>query len=512
MSSASVQNDAVKLEGGALWLTAIMLSIANFIVVLDTTIANVSVGHIAGSLAVSSSQGTYVITSYAVAEAITVPLTGWLAARLGTVRLFVSSMVMFGIFSLLCGMATSLEMLILCRVLQGFVGGPLMPMSQTILLRIFPPDKKAAAIGLWSMTTLVAPIVGPILGGILDDQLSWPWIFYINVPIALVCGYFSWQALKAHESKREKPPIDRVGLVLLIVWVAALQILLDKGKELDWFSSPFIIALAIIAIVGFAAFMIWELTDKTPIVDLRVFRHRGYWVSVMTIALAFGSFFGSAVLTPQWLQSYMGYTATQSGYVQAMSGILAVLVAPIAAQLSNKMDPRPLVFGGVMWMGVVTLFRSMSNTDMDFWQIAFPLLIQGIGLPFFFVPLTGLAMASVNVSEMASAAGLMSFCRTMAGAMATSIITTSWDDKATYNRAELAGFIDQAGTTMQSLINSGMSSDIARRTIDQVVQSQSIMLSTNQIFWISGLSFILAACAIWLAPKPDHSVDISEVH
>ncbi|WP_293761562.1 DHA2 family efflux MFS transporter permease subunit [uncultured Aquitalea sp.] len=503
---------APPLEGNKLWLAAMVLAAANFVAVLDTTIANVSVPNIAGGLAVSSSQGTYVITSYAVAEAITVPLTGWLAARLGTVRLFIGSMVLFGLFSLLCGMAGSIETLVLFRVLQGLAGGPLMPMSQTLLLRIFPKEKTGAAIGLWSMTTLIAPIMGPILGGYLCDQVSWPWIFYINVPITLLCGYAGWRLLKNQESLHEKLPMDRIGLILLVVWVASLQIMLDEGKNLDWFSSPEIIALAVVAAVGFAAFLIWELTEKNPVVNLRVFRHRGYWASVLTISLAFGSFFGATVLTPQWLQGYMGYTATEAGFATAMSGILAVLVAPMVAQLSTRVDPRPLVFFGVMWLGGVTLFRSFSSTDMGFWSVALPLLFQGLGMPFFFVPLTGLAMASVEVEEMASAAGLMSFMRTLSGAFATSLVTTAWEDKASYNHAELAGKVDSMGDTLRTLTSSGLNADAATAQLNQLLQTQSIMLSTNQIFWLSGLSFVVAACAIWLAPRPTRVADTSQAH
>lgn len=509
-NSAPASAPIVPLQGGQLWLAALLLAAANFVAVLDTTIANVSVPNIAGSLGVSSSQGTYVITSYAVAEAITVPLTGWLAARLGTVRLFAGAMILFGVFSLLCGMATSLEMLILFRVLQGLAGGPLMPMSQTLLLQIFPKEKAGAAIGLWSMTTLVAPIMGPILGGWLCDEASWPWIFYINVPIAIACGYFGWGLLKRYQSPIMKMRFDAIGLALLVLWVGAFQIMIDEGKNLDWFGSPVIVGLAVISAIGFSAFMIWELTERNPVVNLHVFRHRGYWVSVATISLAFGSFFGATVLTPQWLQAYMGYTATEAGHATAMSGILAVLVAPLAAQLSQRMDPRPLVFAGVMWLGAVTLYRSFATTDMDFWQVALPLLFQGLGMPFFFVPLTGLAMASVEPDEMASAAGLMSFMRTLSGAFATSIVTTAWDDKASHYHAELAALADSSPQALQQLGNGSI--EAGRQQLGQLIQSQSIMLSTNELFWLSGLSFVLAACMIWLAPRPGRVADTSQAH
>lgn len=501
------------LEGPQLIIAALMLALANFIVVLDTTIANVSVPHIAGGLAVSPSQGTYVITSYSVAEAITVPLTGWLASRFGTVRVFVASVLLFGIFSALCGMATSLGELVMFRVFQGLAGGPIMPMSQTMLLRIFPREKIGSAMGLWSMTTLVAPIMGPILGGVICDSWSWPFIFYINVPITILCALFAWRLLKAHETRTTKARIDRVGLALLIVWVASLQIMLDKGKELEWFDSPFIVAMAVTSAIGFVSFLIWEMTDQHPIVDLRVFRHRGYTMSVLTICLAFGGFFGSVVLTPLWLQSYMGYTATWAGLVNGMSGILAVFTAPFVAKMvGRKIDARRLVFLGVTWMALTILWRSFFTTDVTYLDNALPILLMGIGLPFFFVPLTGLALSSVDPEETASAAGLMNFARTLSGAFSASIIMTAWENTANARHAEIAGRIDPLGETSRALSAAGFSPEQVVAQMDAILQSQSIMLSTNHIFQISALVLMLAAAAIWLAPKPNRVADTSAAH
>ena len=347
------------LRGGQLALGATMLAMANFLAILDTTIANVSVSNIAGSLGTSTSQGTYVITSYAVAEAISVPLTGWLAGRFGAIRVFVTCFILFGLFSLLCGMATSMNMLVLFRVFLGFCGGPLMPLSQTLMLRIFPKEKSHAAIGLWSMTTLVAPIMGPILGGILCDQYSWPYIFYVKAPFALLAGVMCWQLLRRFEMPTLKLPIDKIGLGLLIIWVAALQIMLDEGKDHDWFASPRIVTLAIIAAIGFVSFLIWELTERNPVVDLRVFRHTGFRFSMLTLSLGFGAFFGITVLTPLWLQIYMGYTATIAGYSTAMMGVLAVFLAPLIANLASRIDPRPLVFIGVVW-GLLLFGKSLD--------------------------------------------------------------------------------------------------------------------------------------------------------
>jgi len=495
------------LSGGMLWFAAIILAAANFVAVLDMTIANVSVPTIAGGLGATTSQGTWVITSYAVAEAITVPLTGWLAARFGAVRVFTVAIVLFGVFSAVCGLANSLGMLVFARICQGFAGGPLMPLSQTLLLRIFPKEKATAAVGIWSMTTLVAPVLGPMLGGYICDEYSWPWIFYINLPIAFGCAFFAWKLLKRYEEPLVRNPIDRIGLALLIVWVGSLQLLLDEGKNLDWFASTEIIVLGIVAAIGFVAFLIWELHEEHPVVDLRVFRHRGFSASVLTISLAFAAFFGANVLTPQWLQTYMGYTSTAAGMATAWTGIFAVFVAPLAAGLSAKVDPRKLVFWGVLWLGIVCLWRTVATTDMGYWEVAMPLMAMGLGMPFFFIPLTGLAMASVEEPEMASAAGLMNFLRTLSGAFATSLITTMWDDQTTVNHAELVAISDSDQTLQRFFEGMGSVGETTLQNIDRLINAQAVMLATNQVMTIVAISFIVAAFAIWLAPKPQRVVD-----
>ena len=319
-----------------LWVAAIFLSLGNFLAVLNMTIANVAVPTIAGNLGASGSQGTWIITSYSVAEAILVPLTGWLTNRFGAVRLFVAACALFGIFSAVCGLSGSFDMLVLARVAQGMAGGPIMPMSQTLLLRIFPKKQAAAATGLWAVTSLVAPVVGPILGGILCDSYSWNWVFLINVPLAIVTTIACWMLLKRYRDTPKRESVDVMGLVLLIVWVGSLQVMLDQGKDLDWFSSDVIRVLTITAVIGFFAFLIWETTQKNPIVDLRVFRHRGFAVGNLCLVLTFGGFFALNVLTPLWLQGYMGYTATWAGYAMAWSGVSSILVAPFVSTLLAK--------------------------------------------------------------------------------------------------------------------------------------------------------------------------------
>ena len=496
------------LQGAALWFAAVMLAMANFAAVLDMTIANVSMSSIAGGLGISTSQGTWVITSYSVAEAIVVPLTGWLAGRFGTVRVFTTAMTMFGIFSALCGFSGSLEMLVFGRIMQGLSGGCLMPLSQTLLSQIFPKERAPAAMALWAMTTLVAPVLGPILGGAICDNLSWPFIFFINVPIALGCAPLIARMLGRFESVRIKAPIDIVGLVLLVVFVGALQIMLDIGKDHDWFAAVEIRALAAIAVIGFLAFLAWELTDDHPIVDLRVFRHRGFTAAVFTLSLGYGSMFGANVLTPLWLQSYMGYTSTWAGMTTAWSGTTAVVMAPIAGLLmARKLDPRRLVFLGLMWIAAVMLLRTYVTMDVTYWQIAIPLILMGFGLPLFFVPLTALSLGSVEERETASGAGLQNFLRTMSGAITTSLVTTAWDDKTTVAHAELAGLADRNGDVVRTLSASGMTHDAAINQLNGMVQSQSVMIATNQLMFVVAVAFAVAAFAIWLAPKPGRTVE-----
>jgi len=286
------------LSGNKLVLATLALSLATFMNVLDTTIANVALTTIAGDLGVSASQGTWVITSFGVANAISVPLTGWLSMRLGQLRLFLSSVLLFVAASFLCGASTNLEMLLGFRALQGLVAGPMIPLSQALLLQCYPKAKAGMAIALWAMTTVVAPVMGPVLGGWLTDNVSWPWIFYINLPVGLLSAWLTFNVLKGRESEKRRLPIDKVGLALLVIWVGAVQILLDKGKEEDWFNSSFIVILAVIALVAFVFFLIWELTEAHPIVDLSLFKGRNFATGTLAITVGYGVFFGNLVLIP----------------------------------------------------------------------------------------------------------------------------------------------------------------------------------------------------------------------
>ena len=490
------------LTGTRLWVAAFGLALANFVVILDTTITNVSVPHIAGGLAISPSQGTWTITSYAVAEAITVPLTGWLAARFGAYRTLVVSLIGFALFSVLCGIARTIELLVVLRVFQGLCGGPLMPLTQTLMLRIFPPEKMGTANALWGVTTISAPILGPIVGGYISDNWSWPWIFYINLPVVVLCLGIIVKLVGRYETATERVRIDAVGLILLVLFVGCFQLVLDLGREHDWFASTMITGLAITAFVTFGAFVIWELTDPHPVVDLRVLRHRSLWVGLIAMALGFGGMFAMIVLVPLWMQSVVGYTASEAGHAMAFVGVFAVAMAPVASKAFDRFDPRILITAGMLWLVMTSLLRTQWNTDGTFWDFALPQILQGFGMPFFFIGLMMFSLSSVPMNEVASAAGLLSFMRTVAGAAGTALSTSMWDSASREARANLAGSLNGADGAMAQMQAAGMEPEQARGVIERLVEAQAATIGSNHVFLVSAVVLFIAAWLVWLAPRP----------
>ncbi len=481
-----------QLTGIVLLMAGFFLAMANFMAVLDTTIANVALPHIAGTMAASPNEGTSVITFFAVAEAITIPLTGWLAARFGTVKVFFVSMASFGICSALCGIAQSLQMLILFRVLQGLAAGPMMPLSQALLLRIVTPAQRAMATALWAMTVIVAPLIGPLLGGWIADNIGWPWAFYINVPVAAVSVIVGWRLLAPFETPAVKRGVDVVGLILLIFWVGSLQTMLDIGKTHDWFASPLIVGLLLATIVGFVAFCIWEWTDEHPIVDLKVFKNISLSIATATMALVFGVYFGSVVIIPLWLQTNLGYTATWAGNVMAFNGALAVFAAPIIGRLVTRVDPRILISIGLSGIGTMLMTRAFFTPNMTFMQLAIPQLIQGAFMPLFFLPMMTVALGSLAPKDLANGAAMITFVRTMAGAISASLMASYWEHATIVSRVDLVGNIHPEA----------LGRNVSPSLLSNLVQGQAVMLATNHMFFIVAISMAFAAAGIWLAPKP----------
>ena len=492
-----------RLKGGILVLASTALALATFMNVLDTSIANVSIPAISGDLAVSSSQGTWIITSFAVANAIAVPLTGFLTQRFGTVRLFVTSILLFVTASWLCGMATSLGMLIVFRVIQGAVAGPMIPLSQSLLLSSYPKAKAGSALAIWSMTMLVAPVVGPLLGGWISDNIAWPWIFYINIPVGMLSAGVTWWLYRHRETPTRQVPIDYVGLAALIIWVGALQVILDKGNELDWFASTEIVILAVVAVVGFSFFLVWELTDEHPIVDLSLLRGRNFWSGTLALSVGYAVFFGNVVLLPLWLQQNMGYTATIASAVLAPVGFLAILVSPLVGKNVNNYDPRLFatiaftVFGLVLWM------RSHFTVQADFVTIMIPSLIQGIAIAAFFIPLMTIIFSGLTPDKIPAASGLSNFARLTAGAIGASVYITLWNNRASQHHAIVVEHINYASPTSQAAIKmlteSGMSQQQALGQINDLINQQAFTLAADELFWISAVLFIALIGLIWLA-------------
>ncbi len=496
------------LTGASLVVGTIAVSLAVFMNVLDTSIANVSIPTISGDLGVSSDQGTWVITSFAVANAISVPLTGWLTERLGQVRLFLASIVLFVISSWMCGLAPSLPFLLMSRVIQGAVAGPMIPLSQTLLLASYPRAKAPLALSMWSMTTLIAPVAGPILGGWISDNISWPWIFYVNIPVGIVAAIATWAIFRTRDSVIKKAPIDSVGLALLVIWVGSLQVMLDKGKDLDWFSSTTVVVLALTALIGFAFFVIWELTAEHPVVDLSLFKKRNFTGGTIALSIGYGLYFGNLVLLPLWLQTDIGYTATDAGLVMAPVGVFAILLSPVTGKFLPRTDPRKIATAAFVVFALCFWMRSRYTTGVDTWSLALPTLVQGIAMAGFFIPLVSITLSGLPGNRIAAASGLSNFVRIMCGGIGTSIFTTAWDHRTSFHHAQLteraSAFDPTFGASMTQLGSMGLDTSQGYSLFDRLVTQQAAQLGVNDLFYISSVIFILLIALIWIT-KPERS-------
>jgi DHA2 family multidrug resistance protein len=511
--AAAAAGEPPALAGSAKAVTAIALALGTFMQVLDTSIANVSIPTIAGNLGVSSDQGTWVITSFAVANGVSVPLTGWLMQRFGVVRTFVLSVALFTIASLLCGLAWSLPSLIFFRVLQGAVSGPMIPGSQALLINVFGPAKRNAALTIWSLTTLVAPVAGPVLGGYISDNYVWPWIFLINVPVGAFCLFISWTNLKNQETPTRKLPIDRVGMALLFIWVGALQVLLDEGKDLDWFNSTVIVALLLVTVISFVAWLIWELTEDHPIVDLGLFRSRNFTLGTVALCLGYAALFGNIVLMPLWLQSYVGYTATWAGLASAPSGVTAVLVSLIMGQLMRRFDPRMLTAASFTLYAIAYFMRAALTSDASFFAFVAPQLVQGVAMGLFFVSLLAVIFDRLPPEKIPAASGLSNFLRITAGSFATSLTTTFWDRREALHQSHLSDTISVYAPTYQQMLErlhlSGLSDQAAAGVMTQSMVGQSYLLSSLDLFYLSAWLSVVLIPLCFMVRKPTPSGPIA---
>ncbi|MBB3213104.1 DHA2 family multidrug resistance protein [Herbaspirillum sp. Sphag1AN] len=502
-SSPQTYTPPPPLKGAQLVLGTLSVSLAVFMNVLDSSIANVAIPTISGNLGVSIDEGTWVITSFAAANAISIPLTGWLTQRFGQVRLFITSVLLFVIASWLCGLAPTLPILLAARVMQGLVAGPMVPLSQSLLLGAYPKSKASFALALWGMTAVVAPVAGPALGGWITDAYTWPWIFYINVPVGLIAAGLTLSIYRTRESPTHKLPIDTIGLALLVTWVAAFQIMLDKGKDLDWFASPLILTLGLVALVAFAYFIIWELTTDHPVIDLRLFGRRNFAGGTIAISIGYGVFFGNLVLLPQWLQQYLGYRSIDSGLSTAPIGIFAVILMPFIGKFLPRVDARRVATASFILFAIVFFLRSRYTLEVDQWTVIMPTLMQGIPMAMFFVPLTVLLLSGLPPERIPAAAGLSSFVRVFCGAIGTSVATTAWNNRTIVHHAQLTEHatpyspaLQQMYSTMQGTL--GMTQQQATGLIERNLNAQAAMIGINDIFWISGVIFLVIIPLIWI--------------
>jgi DHA2 family multidrug resistance protein len=478
--------------------------------VLDSSIANVAIPTIAGNLGVSVDGGTWVITLFAAANAISIQLTGWLTQRVGQIKLFVWSILLFVLSSWACGIAPNLMVLLAARIVQGAVAGPLIPLSQAILLGSYPREKNSTALALWAMTATVGPIAGPVLGGWITDSYSWSWIFYINIPVGLFAAGVTWSIYRTRETPARSLPIDKVGLLSLIAWVGALQVMLDKGKDLDWFNSPVIISLTVFALISFVFFLIWELTDRNSIIDLRLFAGRNFLGGTVAISIAYAVFFANLVLLPQWMQGYLDYRSVDAGLVTAPLGIFAVVLIPFLAKIMPRSDARVIATLSFFGFAAVFFMRSNYTTGVDTYALVLPTLLQGIPSALFFVPLTEIILSGLPVDKIPAAAGLSNFARVFAGAMGTSLFTNGWNNRTIQHHARLVEQTVVNNPTfvaaldgLHNMLGGGAQKSLA--AFENSLTTQAAMLGLNDIFWLSVVIFIAIVPLIWVTKPAKNS-------
>jgi len=508
------------------WLTAVVVMTPTFMEILDTSVANVSLTHIQGSLSAGLEEVTWVLTSYLVANAIVLPMTGWLAATFGRKNFLIACVTGFTFFSFLCGSAPSLAFLIICRIMQGFCGGALQPMSQAILLESFPKEQHGSAMAFYGMGIITAPIFGPLLGGYVTDHLSWRWIFYVNVPVG-VLSVLSILAVLVDPPyiKRATSRVDFFGIGLLAVGIGSLQIVLDKGNREDWFSSHFIMAFSVLAFVGLTTLIWWELFGtKEPIVDLRAFKERSFASGNLFMFMTFFAFFSSVVLLPLYLQKLMGYTAFQAGLVLGPGGAATVAMLPVVGGLTQKGHARGLLLIGLVVAAISIYMMSSFNLQAAFHDVIMPRVVQGVGMSFFFIPLTTLTMSQVPREKMGNATGIFNLLRNIGGSVGVAVSSTMLTRRAQFHQFRLTEQLNFFDPNVRAalaqfqhyLFSMGMPMPLTQKAAlgglyGQVIR-QSMMLAFNDAFFVMFLATLCLVPFIFLFKKAEKGAAPGGIH
>jgi DHA2 family multidrug resistance protein len=513
--SGSSAEDVWQPKGNP-WIIAVAVSLAAFMEVLDTSIANVALPHIAGNLGASNDESTWVLTSYLVSNAIVLPISGWLVGWLGRKRFFLTCIVFFTVSSFLCGIAPSLGLLLLFRVLQGAFGGGLQPMAQAILGDTFPPEKRGLAFALYGITAICAPAIGPTLGGWITDSYSWRWVFYINVPVGALALLLVYRLVEdppyLARTKKNLSGFDFIGFSLLTVGVGALQIALDKGQEDDWFGSHFITTLVIIAVAGLVTLIIWEWFHKEPIVDVRLFKNFNFATSSLMFLMLGMALFSSTVLMPQLLQTLMGYSAQKAGMVLSAGALVVLVVLPLVGKLTTRFQARYLIAFGWITLAI-SMYASSKQIDllMSFRSATLLRIWQYIPVAFLFVPLTLAGYVGLSAEKTNAAAGLMNFMRNIGQSVGTSAVTTLIARRSQYHQSVLAEytgsgrFRNALAALSMGLTRVGLSAHTAQQQalgrLYALLQSQAAVLSYVDAYWLLSMCSALMFVSSFLLKK-----------
>lgn len=507
------------------WVVAITVTLATFMEVLDSSIANVALPHIAGSLGASYEESTWVLTSYLVSSAIVLPISGWLSNLIGRKRFYMTCVVLFTLSSVLCGLAPSLPLLILFRVLQGAGGGGLQPSEQAILADTFSPEKRGMAFAMYGMAVVAAPAIGPTLGGWITDNYSWHWIFFINLPVGLLSLFLTQRVVEdppwLKEEKRAGIRIDYVGLALIVIGVACFQFVLDKGQEEDWFGSPLITTMFSIGVPVLIAFFLWEWYHDNPIVDVRLLRNRNFGTAVFFSFVLGFVLFGTTVLIPQFLQTSLGYTAERAGMALSPGGLGLMVMMPIAGIITTKakVDPRLLVSLGFLGMGTTLHFMTVIYPGVDFTTIVLLRIIQVLPMPFIFIPISTLNYIGVPREKSNQVSGLSNFSRNLGGSIGTSLLGTFLSRQNQTHQNAFAAHTSQGDPNFQAMLagfrNMFVSQGFdavnathkATAMVYRIIQGQAAALSFKNSFWTMSLIilFLIPLPFVMRRPPPNQA-------